>query len=259
MSEKPIVLYTDHSVSKTLCYHFAKGSQSLMCHVNNFKEFDKTIATYGFKRGTAEIINKVKNFYYMDHGYFNQSTRVFENRNTTVYDFEGYFRIVYNDYWHSGKGNRPGDRVDKLKLNFKNINKNGKYIILSEPSKNSINFFNLDNWAERTKKEIKQFTDRKIIVHSKSSPEPLSALLEDAWAFVSSHSTAGLKAMIEGVPAYFTNKTLSNIGSIKDIEKHEINYSVFNNLAYGQWTIEEISSGEAWNYLIENTNNINEN
>ena len=29
------------------------------------------------------------------------------------------------------------------------------------------------------------------------------------------------------------------------------NYSVFNNLAYEQWTIEEIKSGECWNYLSE--------
>ena len=55
--------------------------------------------------------------------------------------------------------------------------------------------------------------------------------------------------MIEGIPSYFTNKTLSNIGSIENIENHEINYSVFNNLAYGQWTVKEIESGEAWETL----------
>ena len=56
-------------------------------------------------------------------------------------------------------------------------------------------------------------------------------------------------AMQEGVPAYFTNKTLENISNIKDIEKHEINYSVFNNLAYEQWTNNEIRNGECWDYL----------
>ena len=60
--EKPIVLYTDHIMNRTLCYNFAKGSDSLLCHVNNFKEFDRTIATYGVLRGTLEVINKVKNF-----------------------------------------------------------------------------------------------------------------------------------------------------------------------------------------------------
>ena len=74
--EKPIVIYTDHIMNRTLCYNFAKGSDSLLCNVKDFKEFDKTIATYGVLRGTLEVINKVKNYYYMDHGYFNQSKRI---------------------------------------------------------------------------------------------------------------------------------------------------------------------------------------
>ena len=74
--------------------------------------------------------------------------------------------------------------------------------------------------------------------------------MKDAWAFVSDHSSAGLKAMLEGIPAYFTNPTLSKIGSLENIEKHEINYNVFNNLAYGQWTLKEIESGEAWENLL---------
>ena len=71
-------------------------------------------------------------------------------------------------------------------------------------------------------------------------------MLLDAWGFVSLQSTAGFKAMINGVPAYFTDKTLSHIGKIEEIENPVINYKIFNNLAYGQWTLKEIESGEAW-------------
>ena len=249
MRDNPIVIYTDHSINKTICYYFAKGSNSLMCHVNNFKEFDKTIATYGFKRGTGDLLKKVKNFYYMDHGYFNQSTRNFENKSTTLYNFNGYFRISFNDFWHDGLGNRPDDRFRKLNINLKDTKKTGEYIILSEPSEGSKNYFKLHNWMKITKDEIRKYSDREIIIHKKGSSIPLIELLKNAWAFVSNHSTAGLKAMIEGIPSYFTNKTLSNIGSIENIENHEINYSVFNNLAYGQWTVKEIESGEAWETL----------
>ena len=70
--EKPVVIYTDHIINRTLCYNFAKGSDSLLCHVKKFTEYNKTIATYE-NFSTFEIINKVENFYYMDHGYFNQS------------------------------------------------------------------------------------------------------------------------------------------------------------------------------------------
>ena len=246
MKEKPIVLYTDHSVNKTLCYYFAKGSNSLMCHVNNFKDFDKTVATYGFRRGTSEILKKVNNFYYIDHGYFNQSKRVFENNKTKIFNLDGYFRIAYNNYWHDGQGNSPDDRLKKLNINFKPLKKAGEYIILSLPSQESISFFKLENWLDRTSNEIRKYTDRKIITHGKNSKIPLDHLLENAWAFVSNHSTAGLKAMIEGVPAYFTDSTLKKISSIVNIENHKIDYKIFNNLAYSQWNIKEIESGEAW-------------
>ena len=37
-----------------------------MCHVDKFDDFNKTIATYGYLRGTGQVIRNVKNFYYMD-------------------------------------------------------------------------------------------------------------------------------------------------------------------------------------------------
>ena len=108
--EKPIVIYTDHIINRTLCYNFAKGSDSLLCHVKNFREYDKTIATYGVLRGTLEIIRKVKNYFYMDHGYFNQSKRLFNNNRTNVINLDGYFRIVFNNFIHDGRGNFPNFR-----------------------------------------------------------------------------------------------------------------------------------------------------
>ena len=152
MKSKPVVIYTDHIINKTLCYSFAKGSDSLMCYVKNFKEYDKTIATYGILRGTGAIIERVKNFYYMDHGYFKQSNRIFENKKTNVLDLDGYFRIVFNDYMHSGEGNFPDDRLRKLNLNFSEKLKSGNHIIVSEP----LGFFSKQqeddnkNWLSET-------------------------------------------------------------------------------------------------------------
>ena len=44
--DKPIVIYTDHIVNKTVCYNFAKGSDSLLCHVNNFSKRVHTCVPY---------------------------------------------------------------------------------------------------------------------------------------------------------------------------------------------------------------------
>tara|TARA_A100001011_G_scaffold400732_1_gene518075 strand:- start:8061 stop:8825 length:765 start_codon:yes stop_codon:yes gene_type:complete len=251
MLNKPIVLYTDHEINRTLCYSFAKGSDSLMCHVNNFNEFDKTIATYGYLRGTGEAIKKVKNFFYMDHGYFKQSKRKFQKNKVINIALDGYFRVVYNDYWSDASEKKSSDRFDKLSLNIKDKKKQGDHIIISEPIPEAIEFYNLGNWTEVTINKLKKYTDRKFIIHSRSSEIKLDDLLKNAWAFVSDHSSAGFKAMMAGVPAYFTNSTLGKISSIENIEDHDIDYSVFYNLAYEQWTISEIQNGEAWHYLSQ--------
>ena len=249
--EKPIVIYTDHIMNKTLCYNFAKGSNSLLCHVNKFIEYDRTIATYGVLRGTLEIINKVKNYYYIDHGYFNQSKRLFEDNRTNVINLDGYFRIVYNNFIHNGIGNYPDDRLKKLNLDIIDQKKSGDFIIISEPSAIMKKVYNVPQWTEDTIKLVKKYTDRKVIIHNKFSKEPLDFLLKNAWAFISLQSTAGFKAMQKGVPAFFTDHFLKNIGEIKDIENPIINYNIFNNLAYGQWTLNEIESGEAWENIVK--------
>ncbi len=249
--EKPIVIYTDHIINKTLCYNFAKGSNSLLCHVNKFIEYNKTIATYGVLRGTLEVIKKVKNYYYMDHGYFNQSERKFENNRTNVLDLDGYFRIVYNNFIHDGKGNYPNDRLKKLNLTILDQKKTGDYIIVSEPSDVMKKVYDAPLWKEETIKLLKKYTDRKVIIHNKFSKNPLKLLLKNAWAFVSLQSTAGFLAMQNGVPTFFTEPSLNNIGDIKNIENPVIDYNIFNNLAYGQWTLKEIESGEAWENIIK--------
>ena len=250
--EKPVVIYTDHIMNRTLCYNFAKGADSPMCHINNFKQYQKTIATYGVLRGTLELIKKVNNFFYMDHGYFNQSKREFIDNKTNVVNMDGYFRIVFNDFVHNGEGDYPDDRLKKLNLDIVEQNKLGNYIILSEPSEVMKKIYNKPNWVSDTKKILKTYTDRKFVVHNKFSKENLDDLLKNAWAFVSLQSTAGFKAMRRGVPAYFTDQSLKNIAKIKDIESPIIDYKIFNNLAYGQWTLDEISSGKAWESISTN-------
>ena len=47
---------------------------------------------------------------------------------------------------------------------------------MSEPSDALKKFFNIPNWVEDTIKRIKEFSDRKIIVHNKFSEIPLDSL-----------------------------------------------------------------------------------
>ena len=251
MFEIPNCVVTDHFMSQKVVGSFAKGINTTPININNFKDFSKPLATYGILRGTGDLFHKIKDFYYIDHGYFGSSSRSFEPGKTFIESLDGYFRVVKNDFFHSGKGNCKSDRFDKLSMKIKEKRNSGEFIILSEPSIYVKKFFHLDDWVKKTTTEISKYTDRKIYVHNKQSKIPLDLLLNEAWAFVSDQSTAGFKAMLAGVPAHFTNKTLKEINSIKEIENGDIDRNIFYNLAYGQWTLNEMQSGETWEYIKE--------
>jgi len=248
MEKIPVVIYTNHPINKLVSAAFAKGFKGKLVHVTNFNDFGLPIAAYGILRGTGAIIKRINDFWYIDHGYFKSSKRSFKSR-TLIHNLDGYFRVVHNNFWHIGKGPCKKDRWKKLNIDFEPLRKNGKYIILSEPSQHIIDFFQLGDWTNNTINKIRKFSDRKIVIHNKKSKVDLNILLKQAWAFVSEQSTAGIKAMIQGVPAHFTNNTLKIINSIEEIEDGKIDYNIFYNLAYGQWTLKEMESGEAWDFL----------
>ena len=51
---------------------------------------------------------------------------------------------------------------------------------------------------------------------------------------------------------WIINEGIATELEIEDIEKPIINYKIFNNLAYGQWTLKEIENGEAWRIISKN-------
>ena len=246
----PKVVVTEHPASHKIMQNFAMGINEKKFY--SVKDFDLELgsfASYGYLRGVGELYKKANDFWYLDHGYFKQVTRDFKNNDVFIRNFEGYFRIVHNNFWHNGSIDFPEDRFEKLELEVKSQKKTGDFIIVSEPTFEAMKYYSLEDWTMKTIHEIKKFSDRKIIIHNRNSDIPLNSLLEDAWAFVSDHSGAGFMSMLRGVPAIFTNKTLKSIGEITNIENIKINEKVLMNLAYCQWTLEEIKSGEAWEFI----------
>ncbi len=239
-----ITIQTDHFVNKAVTTCFSRGTNSTLVNINDYVHNNKNIiATYGILRGTENVIKKTKNFFYLDHGYLSSSKRQFNKDHTLIENLEGYFRIVNNDLIGFEIKNHDEDRIKTLDLKFLPKRTKGEYIILSEPSEVVSRYFNLENWLENTTNIINKFTDRKIYIHNKFSKIPLDQLLKKAWAFVSFHSTAGFKSMIQGVPAHFTHNELKKINSLENIENGEIDYNVFKSLSYNQWTLREIHDG----------------
>ena len=243
--------FTDHFVNQTVTQFFAKSLETQLLHINNFKKSEKTFCSYGILRGTAEAIKLSKNFIYLDHGFFESSSRSFtENKNTILKGFDGYFRVISNDlYFNQNYINIDKTRFNNLDIKLKDLNKNAEYIILSEPSINTLKFLGINNWTNDTIKEIKKNTDREIVIHNKFNKTPLSELFKKAYGFVSLQSTAGFKAIIEGIPAYFTHKGLSKYGNITHIEKPLLNHEVLYLASNCQWRLNEFFDDDFKNYV----------
>ena len=245
-----IVLQTNHPTNKEITHHFAKGCKANIINVSDYNyDYKDVIASYGILRGTGELFKIAKNFYYIDHGYLGASKRSFNKGSTIINKLDGYFRVVHNDFIGFKLRKFDFKRLEKLNLDLRKKRTSGEYIILSEPSQYITNFFNLNNWVKDTISKIKKHTDRKIFLHSKSSPIPLDLLLEKAWAFVSFQSTAGFKAMVRGIPAHFTYDSLEQINPLEEIEFGKIDQNIFKALSYNQWTLKEFNSGEAWEHI----------
>jgi hypothetical protein len=249
------VYYTDHYINKTVTQFFAKSQKSDFIKLSNYqKSSDMIFVSYGILRGTAEIFLKNKNFIYIDHGYLGATQRKFlsDKSTTIVNNLEGYFRLVFNDfYFNSNNDSLSKERFKNLNIELKELNHKGRYIIISEPSEHTKSFLNIPNWTNDTINEIKKYTDREIIVHNKFSLVPLDQALDNAFAFVSCQSTAAFKAISKGVPAYFTHKNFSKYGEIKNIEDRILKYDLLYIAANNQWKLNEFFSDD-FSFFLSN-------
>ena len=241
----PKTIITTHERSKVVGKAFSEGCGGEIIQIAKLQMVASIgagvprIASYGILRGGGDGIKRARDYWHIDHGYFLRSTL------PEMYD--GYYRITHNNLWHNGEGNYPSDRFDSFNINLKDWRKTGEHIVVVPPSEYMEEFLGLEGWLKNTIAELKKYTDRKIVVSSKYD-NPIESALPKAWALVTDHSNSGIDALIEGIPVIFTNSA-RKLGSVENIENPPMNREFFKNLSYQQWTLEEIRSGEAWDYV----------
>jgi len=167
--------------------------------------------------------------------------------------------------------NSPPDRWEKLVSNqgleMKPWRAEGDNIIICLQRKGSFAVRDIDQiqWLKDTIKEIRKYTNRKIVVRTKNSGiipgiegikfSGQDSYLYNAWAAVVMSSTIDIKLVLNGVPTFtMTNRAFTySMGnqSLSDIEQPVFanREQFFYDLAYAQWTIEEIREGAAWAHI----------
>lgn len=204
-----------------------------------------------------------RDFFYMDTGYFGNFPSPGNPNGRKM-----YHRIVKNESQLSTIRDVPNDRWKKFlkhdpRLEWEGWKNYNKKILLVMPNPKSCDFFgiNFDTWEKETVEKIKTYSNLPIEIRIKGSRSERNAgyTIYDAfdsgvYATVAFNSIAALESVLYGIPAFVSvpcaasplaSTDLSTLKNpfkpdLETIQKH------CHNLAYGQFTLEEILDGTAY-------------
>jgi hypothetical protein len=167
----------------------------------------------------------------------------------------------------------PDDRWQALcrfnnDLTYAGWRQPGSKILVVAPSQKPCKYYGIDRqeWLAQTIEEIKKYTDREIVVREKTSRSSRSqstiydALANDVWATVTYNSIAALESVHYGIPAFALAPTAADPVCSKDLSQIETPFIPDENfvykwlcsVAYGQFSLTEMLSGEAWQIVLSN-------
>lgn len=163
----------------------------------------------------------------------------------------------------------PDTRWQMLGAQLRPYSRGEKVILCGQvPWDASVDMHDHVKWLKQTASQLQKITGRKIIFrpHPKaplpalpgceSSQRPLEEDLANAHCVVTWNSNSAVEAAIYGKPVFafdegsmcweIANRSLLDI----DDPKYPDRKQWANNLAYCQWTLDEIRNGEAWQHLL---------
>ena len=241
--------------------NFLSGSHGVFAGSKKLLDLDVSvpIAVRGIakKKVMHKAIEDGRDFYYIDTGYFGNAKT------------KRYHRISKNSLQFNLPINHdcPDDRFTKCGVNIKRKTP-GRNILLCPPSQKALTYWAVDlkEWIESTTQEIAKHTDRPIIIrekqnrHIRTNDDTMEmALSRDVHCMVTYNSIAAVESLILGKPVFtmgpnaakpLSNANLAKIDSPLMPSVDRIRQFCCN-LAYAQFTPEEMINGTAWRILQE--------
>lgn len=168
--------------------------------------------------------------------------------------------------------NVDNTRATQLSIQLKPWRQQGNNIIICSQHGHSHQWRDqpaMDQWIRNTITEIRQYTDRPIIVRPhprfpvniknlnvESSTVPFKQDLLNAWAVINWNSNTGIESIIEGIPSFVGPESLAR--PVANLNLSQINDPVMpdrtqwiNKLAWTEWTTEEMANGIPQKLLID--------
>jgi hypothetical protein len=207
-----------------------------------------------------------RDFYYIDTGYVGNFPSLGNPSGKKI-----WHRVVKNENQHCTIRDVPSDRWNSLlkqdpRLSWNGWKDHNKKILLVLPNPKACRYYNLDydTWLSETTEKIKTYSNLPIEVRVKGSRSERSlgysiynAFDSGVYATVAMNSIAALESILYGIPAFVsvpcaaTPLASNDLSQLKNPYKPEFSLIQKHsyNIAYGQFTSDEIASGVAWNIL----------
>lgn len=207
-----------------------------------------------------------RDYYYIDTGYLGNFPSIGNTSGKKV-----WHRVVKNNLQHSEIRKMPSDRWEYLvkqdpRLAWPGWKNHNKKILLVLPNPKATKFFNVDydEWVESTTNQIKKYSNLPIEVRVKGSRVDRNhgysiydAFDSGVYATVAFNSIAALESVLYGIPAFVsvpcaaTPLTLTDLSQLSTPFRPSLDVinQQCHNLAYGQFTGEELANGTAWKLL----------
>jgi hypothetical protein len=237
---------------------------------DNYDTITQPVLVRGIANG--KICNHAKSlgrdYYFMESGYLGNYPSHQNDGGKKI-----YHRIVKNAMQQDRMLDVPDDRWNALcrfnnDLAYTGWKLPGSKILVVAPSQKPCKYYGIDRqeWLTQTIEEIKKYTDREIIVREKtprwerSQSTIYDALANDVWSTVTYNSIAALESVHYGIPAFALAPTAADPVCSKDLSQIETPFMPDENfvykwlcsVAYGQFSLTEMLSGEAWQIVLSN-------
>jgi hypothetical protein len=151
----------------------------------------------------------------------------------------------------------PDARWRSMKTDLWPWARDGKHVVIAEPSATYEKFHGIEGWTERAIAALKQVTDRPIVRRDKEMQRSGRKLHEDlkgAHCLVTHGSNAAVESVIMGCPVFVHPDSAAALVGRTDLSEIEAPVypdrdSWVRSLACSQWNETELVDGTLWKQL----------
>ena len=280
---------TPMNYQRQILYDFANSVNGTISTSENYKECDVAVIFGSWKKSPKKKWKIIQQHHFTKNDivekHRDKPLIVIETPllGRTITQEHEYHRVGLNHFMRGladfKSNNSKPDRFNKLGLKIKPWRNKGDHILIVGQNMFDASLFGIDFewWVKNTIQHLRRYTDRPIVFrdHPENKDEMRNLLdtykwcnvsysnsgtinddLKNAHCTISYTSGSSIDSILAGIPVIPCNECnfvwpISS-HSLEDVENPKCNNreQLLYDLAYTQWSVEEIRQGKPWKHLI---------